>query len=348
MKTIKKPLIIVGVMVVLCSILCVVVLLIDSHNKADMGKYRPVEYADLSNAVALVRNRELEDEILQYLKTQYIEDELQAGFGTFDVFTKNGEIIRSDTSTLVDRNSISVLNTFYGVALSNIFHFDYNRKKTETMIRQVLSEYDQSGHGNSLYEYALTEYALVLLILETRYPLTKNEKKTLIESANWGITQIEYDYDDCYTSLILAQFFCEVLKSLGAMPDEESTESIKVYLDQLIQKETCRNTSMLSEISILYDCLELEKPVALANQIQEMRQDLLHHGGYSLSVASEEPDLVTTAKVLRTEECSDKAGLASFLDTMNQDGIIGICDENTVLTSLRFYYYYVKLLCYTE
>ncbi len=302
----------------------------------------------MSQADSLLRREGLENEFKQYIMSQYIEGKTIAGFGEIPIKVENGAIAQDVTQIATDNSSISVLNTFYGVSLSNALQIEYNKDKVQQMIRELLRDYACDEYGSSLYEYALTEYATILLIVETDYPLTKKERTIMVESANAGLEQIEYSFDNCYTPLILSQFFCETLKTLDVSPSEEAKKTIMVFLNRLIREEICRNTSMLSEIAVLFECLGEEKPAELIDQINEMKVNLLHHGGYTLSSLSEIPDLVTTAKVLRTEECIDKEGLRSFLSSMEHDSIIGVCEGENILTNLRFYYYFAKLLCYAE
>lgn len=238
--------------------------------------------------------------------------------------------------------NINVIDNYYGLALSNLIDFEYDKEKSKNLINEFLSMYLSNPELVSFYE-VLNLYFLVMSMNEFDEELELNEyeTETISKSIVSYLENINYNSGSIDKNLVGIQYSLEILGLLETNLPLEVHSGLTRYLETIKSEDVILQSSYISEYLIVAEMLGYEPSWELLS----ITSDLYLEGGYVQFLMENiemTPDIISTMKICRIEECNEDENKIFLSSLVNDDETIRISLTDNYM-DLRVIYYYIKL-----
>ncbi len=254
-------------------------------------------------------------------------------------------ITSSLNTNFIQRNTLPAtpMYTFYGVVLSDVFGFSYDAVKVKRMIMSTFVPEMLNGNNIGNSNYIIDSYFTAILSQYFNCTLEKEQLNKLNENINSFLSKQEYtDLTKAYENLYSLQFSLEISKIFEFDLENSVIRQGKNYIHYLANNNIFAHSSRISEVRIVSELLQENLSSDFESTYKDTIKELYNNGGFSSTSSKQWYDLITTAKIYRTESCTDKEKLKDYLNNF----IVGdniAPDGDITVTDLRYYYNFYRL-----
>lgn len=286
----------------------------------------------------------LDPKIEEYLKSQYIENEVYAGFGSKPIEVSKSEIkVINKADVFINGTCFSPCYTFYGCVIADALNVSYDRKKVQKMVEEVLWEkinYDGVQIKENYPEIVMDCYFTILLSGYLKCRIHQQQVKSLMRKID-RIVEQNIDYNSPNIATYCVQFYTEIYAMIGEKMPPQNRKMILDYLNKLVKERVCEGSPFLAEIKLTFQALDVEIPQELDSQIAEYELENYYDGGYFLQ-SPDDVNLHTTYRFLRISHHYSKSELMAFLSKQVYQGVVSL-DGTLEGTDIRILAFYINL-----
>lgn len=244
--------------------------------------------------------------------------------------------------TMEEEIGTNPMDTYYGICLSDLCGFIYDKNKIRTQLDSWLQEHlNQDVSNRNLYLF------FDLLVSEkVEYKLSKIQvqriKKRCIDYF-MRCENIELSEDENIVWFLEQTLFVmEICKLIDYDISNENREMILSSVSRIINDGKIKNTSFVSECRLILNILGDDMPIYYED---ETCSNLLVNGGYASIQGENLENIVSTGKMARVDDYMkylDTELLKSFLDSFVINDKLRY-NRQEVGADLRTYYWYLGL-----
>lgn len=296
----------------------------------------------LESAQTYTQNRELLEEPQLIYYSYLVLNFFDTSIGN-EYIIETRKIIEKNFDTEFRKNSTfnpSLIETYYGVVISDIVHFDYNREKVINFLYYKKSEIMQNMgtiNSNGLIDI----YFLIVMNEYFEENLIDDYDRILLGgSIDDYLNEIKYDNDEIVMNVQNVRFSVEILHLLNYKISSSNRDRIVDFLNQLFLDGDIKESVLISEVYLICKYTDIDD-----SEIRYTFENLYYNGGFRYYNDSNlPPDVISTAKMFRVEGVYHNNGeVLRFLNDLFGEKNTFINYEGDDLIQLRVIYYYLKI-----